>query len=159
MCQVKTIKDMGIDDTSLRLKTKIVSLMRIIGIFFFIQELRNFKKKKIFSEKEDSPMLNLQPGDIIRVRSKEEILRTLNINNELDGCFFMDDMWQYCGSRQKVLKKVDYFYDERNAKMYKGNHIVLLEGIYCSGKIGNLMPRCDRNCYSFWKEAWLEKIG
>jgi hypothetical protein len=71
----------------------------------------------------------------------------------------MDEMWQYCRSKQKVLKKIDYFYDERDAKMYKASNMVLLEGVNCLGKIGNLMPICDRNCYVFWKEAWLEKIG
>lgn len=135
------------------------------GIILFVQEIRKFKTKKMFSQKEDSqdspssPARDLKPGDLVRVRSKEQILQTLDGNHTLEGCFFMDEMWQYCGSQHKILKRVNYFFDERAAKLYKARNIVLLEGVHCSGKQGNLMPRCDRNCYVFWKEDWLEKLN
>ncbi|MCJ7572544.1 MAG: hypothetical protein MUO82_11840 [Candidatus Thermoplasmatota archaeon] len=164
MCQIKTIKEMGVDDASLKIKKNFGNVLRISGIFLFIQETRKFKTKKIFSQNKDSQdlpsptMSDLKPGDLVRVRSKEQILKTLDSNNKLDGCFFMDEMWQYCRSQHKILKKVNYFFDERGAKMYKTRNIVLLEDVHCSGKQGNLMPRCDRNCYVFWKEDWLEKI-
>ncbi len=164
MCQVNMIKEMGVDDTSLRIKKNFNILLRISGLFLFIQELRKFKTKKFFSENKDSQdsslhsARDLKLGDLVRVRTKEQILKTLDSNNKLDGCFFMDEMWQYCKSQHKVLKNVNYFFDERGAKMYKAHGIVLLDGVHCSGKQGNLMPRCDRNCYIFWKEDWLEKI-
>ena len=158
MCQIKTIKEVGIDDASLRIKTKFEDLIKMSGIIFFVEGIRKFKIKKLFLEKEKPPMIDLQAGDMVRVRSKEEILRTLDSEYKLEGCYFMYEMWDYCGSQQKVLKKVNYFYDERNAKMYKAKNIVLLDGVNCSGKIGNIMPKCDRNCLFFWKTAWLEKI-
>ena len=70
----------------------------------------------------------------------------------------MNEMWQYCGSQQKVLKRVDYFFDERGAKYYKASDTVILKDLCCSGKLKDFMPKCDRNCYVFWKEDWLEKI-
>ena len=155
---------MGIDDPTLKIKKFSGTALKMLGISLFIQEIRRYKTKKMFSKNEDPkglsfiPARNLKPGNIVRIRPKEQILRTLDKDNALEGCYFMDEMWQYCGSQQKVLKRVDYFFDERGAKFYRANNTVLLEDVFCSGKLGNFMPRCDRNCYIFWKEDWLEKI-
>ena len=164
MCQIKTITKMGFDDPTLKVKKFSGTTLRMLGVSFFIQEIRKYKTKKMFSKKEDSkdlsftPARDLKPGDLVRIRSKEQILQTLDKDNMLEGCYFMDEMWQYCGSQYKVFKRVDYFFDERGAKFYKACNTVLLKDLYCSGKLANLMPRCDRNCYVFWKEDWLEKI-
>ncbi|MFW6149156.1 MAG: hypothetical protein ACOC6D_04790 [Atribacterota bacterium] len=122
------------------------------------------KQGKLFSKKEEvknsahSSHYTLKPGDIVRVRSKEEIRQTLDKKNKLDGCFFMDEMWQYCGTQQRVLRRVEGFFDEAGLRMFKTRDIVLLEGLNCSGKVSYFETRCDRFCYYFWKEAWLEKI-
>jgi len=163
MCQLKDLADMGSEDPTLKVKQKIDTILNLIGINLIFKETKKYKTKNmllITEESKDSqyvPVRDLKVGDIVRIRSKEQILQTLNKENKLDGCFFMNEMWQYCGSRQKVLKRVEYFFDERAAKLYKARHIVLLEGVHCSGKQGSVVPRCDRNCYIFWKEDWLEK--
>ncbi|VVB59248.1 Uncharacterised protein [uncultured archaeon] len=164
MCQINTINEMGLDDPSLKIKKHFGITVRMSGIFLFIREIRKFKTKKMISQKEDAkdtpspPAIDLKPENLVRVRSREQILQTLDENHKLDGCLFMEEMWQYCGSQHKVLKRVNYFFDERGAKLYKACNIVLLEGIHCSGKQGTFLPQCDRNCYVFWKEKWLEKI-
>ena len=99
-----------------------------------------------------------QPGDMVRVRSKAEILPTLDGWKRYEGCRFMDEMWQYCDTQHKVLKRVEFFFDERNSRFFKASNIVLLDGVHCSGKLSKLMPKCDRSCYLFWKEDWLKKI-
>lgn len=98
----------------------------------------------------------LQPGDIVRVRSKEEIQATLNRWGEFRGCGFMDDMWQYCDSTQVVVKPLQRFVDERDYQIKRTKGIVLLEGLHCQGT--PIFGRCDRNCFYFWREEWLEKI-
>ena len=47
----------------------------------------------------------LSAGDWVEVRSKEEILRTLDKNAQLDAMPFMPQMFQNCGKRFKVLKR------------------------------------------------------
>ena len=164
MCQIENITDMGFEDPTLKIKQFSNTALRILRISLFIKETKKFKTKKMFSKKEDPkdspyiPTRGLKPGDIVRVRSKEQILQTLDKNNMLKGCYFMNEMWQYCGSQQKVLKRVDYFFDERRAKYYRASNTVILENLCCSGKLAKFMPKCDRNCYVFWKEEWLEKI-
>jgi hypothetical protein len=95
--------------------------------------------------------VGLQAGDLVRVRSEEEVRRTLSAWNELRGCAFLEGMWQYCGTTQRVLKLVERFVDERDAK-----GIVLLDGLMCQGT--PYYGRCDRSCFYFWREEWLEKV-
>ncbi len=98
----------------------------------------------------------LEAGDLVRVRSKEEILATLNPWRELKGCKFISEMAQYCGTMQRVLKPVERFLDERDYMVKKVRGLVLLDGLLCQGTAAH--GRCDRACFFFWREEWLEKI-
>ena len=100
---------------------------------------------------------NLQAGDVVRVRSKEEIEATLNHWRQLKGCGFMPEMEGYCGTTQRVLKRVERFVDERDLLVKKARGIVFLDGVFCQGT-ADFGP-CDRTCYFFWREEWLEKVG
>lgn len=106
--------------------------------------------------KPDAAVLNLTAGDLVRVRSEEEINATLNAWNELKGCMFMDSQRQYCGTSQRVLKPVERFVDERDYRVKKARGLVLLDGLICEGAPD--YGRCDRACFYFWREEWLEKI-
>ena len=103
------------------------------------------------------PAANLQAGDLVRVRSKEEIQATLNPWGILKGCMFMmNEMSPYCGTTQRVFKRLERFVDERDYHVKKSQGIILLEGLYCQGTTD--YGRCDRSCFYFWREEWLEKI-
>jgi hypothetical protein len=93
---------------------------------------------------------------MVRVRSREEIQATLNRWNQLRGCTFMEEMWRHCGTIQQVYKRVDRFLDERDYLVKRCKGTVLLEGLICEGT-KNFGP-CDRSCFYFWKEEWLEKL-
>jgi hypothetical protein len=98
----------------------------------------------------------LKPGDRVRVRTREEIQATLNPFKELKGCAFLEEMWQYCGTTHRVLKSMERFLDERDYKVKKTRGVVLLENIICHGT--PVFGRCDRCCFLFWREEWLEKL-
>jgi hypothetical protein len=98
----------------------------------------------------------LQPGDVVRVRAKEEIQETLNRWNQLNRCSFMEEMWPYCGTTQQVLKRVEKFLDERDYILKKCKGIVILDNVFCEGTRD--FGLCDRSCFFFWREEWLEKI-
>jgi hypothetical protein len=68
----------------------------------------------------------------------------------------MEEMWPYCGTTHRVLKKVNRFLDERDYLMKKCKSTFLLDGAICSGTKD--FGACDRSCFFFWKEAWLEKL-
>jgi hypothetical protein len=98
----------------------------------------------------------LQAGDTVRVRSKKEIGATLDFWNRLDRCVFMEEMAAYCETEHRVLKRVERFLDERDYLMKKVKGIVLLENAICRGTID--FGKCDRSCFFFWKEEWLQKV-
>jgi hypothetical protein len=100
--------------------------------------------------------MRLRAGDIVRVRTPDEIRSTLDSWHELRGCLFMQDMWQYCGTEQRVLKRVERFVDERDYRVKKAQGIVILEGLTCQGTPD--YGRCDRACFYFWREEWLQRI-
>ena len=99
----------------------------------------------------------LKAGDLVRVKSKDEIEATLNHVGQLKRCGFMADaMTPYCGTVQRVLKPMERFVDERDLRVKKCKGLVLLERVMCEGTTA--FGRCDRSCFLFWRQEWLEKI-
>lgn len=103
-----------------------------------------------------SPVTPFQAGDLVRVRSREEIQATLDPFKELKGCAFLPDMYRYAGTQQRVLKSMQNFMDERDYKLKKVRGVILLENIVCNG--APAFGPCDRCCFLFWREEWLEKV-
>jgi hypothetical protein len=104
----------------------------------------------------DTAQAGLQAGDWVRVRSLDEIKSTLNNWRQLKGCAFMPEMAEYCGTAHRVLKPMKRFVDERDLRVKKSNGIILLEGVMCKGTAE--FGSCDRSCFVFWREEWLEKM-
>jgi hypothetical protein len=65
-------------------------------------------------------------------------------------------MSPYCDSVHRVHKVMERFVDERELRVKKCKGLVLLDGVLCQGTTS--FGRCDRSCYVFWREEWLEKI-
>jgi hypothetical protein len=98
----------------------------------------------------------LETGDWVGIRSLPEIEATLNQWRQLKGCTFMPEMAEYCGTTRRVLKPMRRFVDERDLRVKKSNGIILLEGVMCKGTAE--FGSCDRSCFVFWREEWLQKI-
>ena len=47
---------------------------------------------------------DLRAGEWVRVRSKEEILATLDNNGQLEGLPFMPEMFAFCGREFRAFK-------------------------------------------------------
>jgi len=103
------------------------------------------------------PLHGIERGDFVRVRSKKEIRGTLNWWNQTKGCAFTEEMWEYCGTVHCVFKRVDYFLDERDMGLKRCKRLVLLEGVHCKGTRD--FGECDRNCFFFWRDEWLERVS
>jgi hypothetical protein len=138
-----------------RLKRIVKRRLRYVHNAF--SEITGEQKKVLHTSTESgAKALRLNPGDMVRIKSREEIQMTLNRWNSLKGCAFMEEMWQYCGTIHRVFKRVNKFLDERTYLVRKCKGIVLLEGAICNGT-KDFGP-CDRSCFLFWREEWLEKI-
>lgn len=117
-------------------------------------EFLNYARRRETVEAPRTP-LNLQAGDLVRVRSADEIRATLNAWGELRGCAYMSQMWSYCGTVHRVKNPVRQFLDERDYRIKKMKGVVLLDDTICQG-MEEYGP-CDRSCFFFWREEWLEK--
>jgi hypothetical protein len=117
---------------------------------------RDAKPPTVEAASGGSAVQPLEAGDLVWVRSREEIESTLNHWRQLKGCTFMPEMLAYCGTTQRVLKPLRRFVDERDLRVKRTRGIVLLEGVCCQGT-AEFGP-CDRSCYLFWRAEWLEKI-
>ena len=102
------------------------------------------------------PILNLKAGERVRVRSWDEIALTLDKRGDFKGCGFMLGMKKYIGTEQTVFKPVKIFVDERDLRLKEAKGLVLLEGLICEGD--ERYEHCDRACFYFWREEWLERV-
>jgi hypothetical protein len=100
--------------------------------------------------------LGLQPGELVRVKSKEEIEGTLDRNNGNRGLSFDPEMLWYCGRQARVLRRVERTIDERTGKLlHLKRPCIVLEGVTCRGAYHRCCPRAD---YPYWREIWLERV-
>ena len=108
-------------------------------------------------EKTPEGALDLQPGELVRIKSKEEIVRTLDVNNSNRGLTFDPDMLWYCGQEARVLRRVERVIDERTGRLLRFKRpCIVLEDVTCRGAYHRCCPRAD---YPFWREIWLERVG
>ena len=102
-----------------------------------------------------SQSLNLKAGEWVRVRTKEEILATLDRNGRLEEFPFMPQMLQYCGQKLRVIKHAHKLCDTQFATEGRSmKDAVVLEGLRCDGKA---FGGCEMGCVLIWKEAWLRR--
>lgn len=157
-CQIFSIPDIverqGIFERLWQLRNRIKRILK--RRYYFLRKLLFQWKSDRSIEARGPAAPPLQAGDTVRVKSQQEIMQTLNNWHQLGGCSFMQEMWPYCGTRQNVLKRVDKFLDERDYRVKKCRGIVILEGVICQGTRD--FGACDRSCFFFWREEWLERV-
>jgi hypothetical protein len=101
--------------------------------------------------------LDLQPGELVQVRSKEEIIATLDRQNRNRGLLFDSEMLPYCGGIYRVLRRVHRIIDEKTGKMINMKYpCIVLEGVVCQSDFHRLCPRA---IYSYWRESWLKRAS
>ena len=102
--------------------------------------------------------IHYHAGELVEVRSKEEILKTLDKEGRLEGLPFHLRMFQYCGQRFRVSERAHKTCDTVTGdyKASKMNGAVHLEGIRCAGQSHR---GCQAACFISWKEAWLKKVA
>jgi hypothetical protein len=100
--------------------------------------------------------LELRPGELVRVRTREEIAATLDVNDRNRGMRFDREMIRYCGRTFRVQRRVNRIIDERTGGMLTlQNSCIVLEGVTATGEF---LRFCPQNEYIFWREIWLERV-
>jgi hypothetical protein len=97
-------------------------------------------------------------GETVKIKSREEITRSLNGLNEQDGCAFTEQMWQYCGRTYTILKIVNSYFNEHCKRTFVPKcPVYILEKSICEGSLKPFLYKCDHSCFLLWHEDWLEK--
>jgi hypothetical protein len=98
---------------------------------------------------------DLQPGELVRIKPKAEIMRTLSSDSRNRGLGFEAEMARHCGREARVLRRVDRCIDEATGRLlHMKNPCIVLENIVCEGAYS---ANCPRSIYAFWREIWLER--
>jgi hypothetical protein len=108
------------------------------------------EKKKTRAEE-----LNLQPGELVEIKSMEEIRATLDDKGRNRGLSFEPEMALLCGRRYRVAKQVKSIIAEESGKMVRLGNTVILEGLTCQGICTKNCPRAN---FFYWREIWLKRV-
>jgi len=99
--------------------------------------------------------LNLKPGELVEVKSLDEIRATLTPIGKNRGLEFAPEMMKFCGRRFIVLSRVEKIIMETTAEMLPISDTVILEAVACDGCFHR---GCARNHYFHWREIWLKRV-
>jgi len=106
-----------------------------------------------------SAELNLQPGELVRVKSHQEILQTLNVKSMNRGMTWDAEMVPYCGGTYRVLRRVTQIVNESTGEMMNmKNPCIILDSVICQSKYSHCRMFCPRSIYPYWREIWLERV-
>lgn len=112
-----------------------------------------------------SKSLGLKPGEVVQVKSRAQILETLDQNCRNRGMGICYEMIRCCGCVAEVRYRVDRLIDEKTGTMREISDTVALqkmrpnenlcEECQCEGQLGD----CPRGELMYWREIWLERVN
>ena len=107
----------------------------------------------------ETPRLDLQPGEWVRVKSPAQIRETLTTKGMNRGLWFDVEMLAFCGQTFRVRQRIERFVHDRDGRMIElPSDCVTLEGAVCSGERSTQRWFCARAIYPYWRECWLERV-
>jgi hypothetical protein len=119
------------------------------------------RKRGTIPQGEPTPVraLDVQPGELVRIKPYQEILQTLDTRNRNRGLFFDAEEVPYCGGEFRVLKRVSRIIHERTGKMLEmKTPSLILDSVICESRYSECRLFCPRAIYSYWREIWVERV-
>lgn len=102
--------------------------------------------------------LNLQPGEWVQVKSREEIAATITPDGFNRGMRYDPEMLKYSDERYRVQMRVDKLINEKNGKMVRmKTACIQLENVYCRAECTPKRLGCPRASNTYWREIWLKR--
>jgi len=104
-------------------------------------------------------MLDLQPGELVRIKPFSQILETLDVNSKNRGLYFDAEEVPYCGRTYRVLRRVTKIIDEGTGMMREmKTPSIILDSVICQSRYSECRLFCPRSIYPYWREIWLERV-
>jgi hypothetical protein len=115
-----------------------------------------FLRGGVTSGRTPTEHLDLVPGELVRIKSREEIMATLDTKLLNRGMGFDAEMARFCGRTARVKARATKCVDEKSGRMLTmKNPCIILEDIVCEGAFN---ANCPREFVCWWREIWLERI-
>jgi hypothetical protein len=137
----------------------------LIGTYDAFQKLRGGKPFPIadgrIPDGQPTPLevSNLQPGEWVEVKSRDEIMATITRNGFNRGMRYDAEMLKYSGERHRVQMRVDRLINESTGKMMQmKSPCIQLEDVYCRAECTPMRLGCPRASNTYWREIWLRRI-
>jgi hypothetical protein len=103
--------------------------------------------------------LNLQPGELVRIKPYKQILGTIDYNNRNRGLYFDAEEVPYCGKTYRVQRRVTRIINEQTGKMREmKTPSVILDSVICESRYSECRLFCPRSIYALWREIWLDRV-
>lgn len=148
----------SITERLLELCLNVLSVLRAVAISVFRRRGLVYPDVQGTTEKTPSGSLGLQPGEWVKVRSKDEIVATLDSKSKNRGLYFGGSMLDYCGGMYRVLRRVHNIIDEKTGRMlHMKQPCIVLEGVWC--QMSEYYRFCPKAIYHYWREIWLERVS
>ena len=132
----------------------------LIALFNAVQRMRRgveYPYIEGFQTKTPTENVGLRPGELVQVKSKLEIMKTLDRRNRNRGLSFDREMVKYCGGTYRVLRHVKNIINDRTGKMMRlPNDCIILDGVICQGDLNKF---CPRSILPYWREIWLQRVS
>jgi hypothetical protein len=104
-------------------------------------------------------LLNLQPGELVEIKSPAEIDATITPEGFNRGMRYDMEMRKYSGERHRVQMRVDRLINEKTGKMLvMKNPCIQLEDVYCRAECTDRRLGCPRASNTYWREIWLRRV-
>ena len=100
--------------------------------------------------------LNLQPGEMVEIRTIDEMRRTLDSNGRNRGLVCDIEFKKFSGKRYRVLSRMDRMICESTGEMRQVQGTVFLDGHLCL--CARVFGGCPRQEYCYWREVWLRRV-
>ena len=99
----------------------------------------------------------LRPGDLVEVKTPEEIFETLDADGAVDHLPFMPEMLEFCGRRFRIARRAMTIcvWGPVSPRGFRADDVVTLEGVRCAG---DAHDGCQKACMIFWRDAWLRRV-
>jgi hypothetical protein len=104
--------------------------------------------------------LDLQPGELVQVKSHDDILQTVNARLRNRGLAYNSEMTPACGRTFRVAQRITHIIEEKSGRMVAmKNPCITLEGLYCQALYTHYSLLCSRRVTPYFHEVWLRRAG
>ncbi len=110
-------------------------------------------------EKTPTESLNLKPGDLVEVKTVDEIAATITEDGFNRGMLYDLEMNKYTGRRYQVQDTVTRIIHEKTGKLVTmKSPCIQLKDVYCRAECTEKRLGCPRASNTYWREIWLKKV-